>query len=52
MGDIVTVFLKDSEKKGFCDYCESDNCIHVKFMWELSDVVKILKKRGFNSPYN
>lgn len=52
MGDIVTIFLKDESKKGFCDYCESENCVHVKYMWELEDVVKILKKRGFKSPYD
>lgn len=52
MGDIVTIFLRDELKKGFCDYCESDNCVHVKYMWELEDVVKILKKRGFKSPYD
>lgn len=52
MGDIVTIFLRDEFKKGFCDYCESENCVHVKYMWELPDVVKILKKRGFHSPYN
>ncbi len=51
MGDIVTIFLKDELKKGFCDYCEKENCVHVKYMWELEDVVKILKKRGFQSPY-
>ncbi len=52
IGDIVTIFLKDELKKGFCDYCESENCVHVKYMWELEDVVKILKKRGFKSPYD
>ncbi len=52
LGDIVTIFLKEELKKGFCDYCESENCVHVKYMWELEDVVKILKKRGFQSPYN
>ena len=52
LGDIVTIFLRDDEKKGFCDYCESNICIHVKYMWELPDVVKILKKRNFISPYN
>ncbi len=52
MGDIVTIFLKEELKKGFCDYCESENCVHVKYMWELEDVVEILKKRGFQSPYN
>jgi len=52
MGDIVTIFLRDELKKGFCDYCESDNCVHVKYMWELEDVVKILKKRGFKFPYD
>lgn len=51
-GDIVTVFLRDDEKKGFCDYCESHKCIHVKYMWELPDVVKILNEREFISPYN
>ncbi len=51
MGDIVTIFLKEELKKGFCDYCESESCVHVKYMWELEDVVKILKKRGFQSPY-
>jgi len=51
-GDIVTVFLRDNEKNGFCDHCESHKCIHVKYMWELPDIVKILKKRGFISPYN
>lgn len=52
MGDIVTIFLRDELKRGFCDYCESENCVHVKYMWELEDVVKILKKRGFKSPYD
>lgn len=52
MGDIVTIFLRNEFKKGFCDYCESENCVHVKYMWELEDVVKILKKRGFHSPYS
>ena len=52
LGDIVTIFLKEELKKGFCDYCESENCVHVKYMWELEDVVEILKKRGFQSPYN
>ncbi|MCJ8306517.1 MAG: hypothetical protein HRU07_05645 [Nitrosopumilus sp.] len=52
MGDIVTIFLRDEFKKGFCDYCESESCVHVKYMWELKDVVKILKKRGFHSPYD
>ena len=52
MGDIVTIFLRDELKKGFCDYCESENCVQVKYMWELEDVVKILKKRGFKSPYD
>lgn len=52
MGDIVTIFLRDESKKGFCDYCESNNCVHVKYMWELESVVKILKKRGFHSPYS
>ncbi len=51
MGDIVTIFLKEELKIGFCDYCESEKCVHVKYMWELEDVVKILKKRNFNSPY-
>jgi len=52
MGDIVTIFLRDEFKKGFCDYCESESCVHVKYMWELKDVVKILKKKGFRSPYD
>ena len=51
IGDIVTIFLRDESKDGFCDYCEKNNCVHVKYMWELEDVVKILKSRGFNSPY-
>jgi|APSaa5957512535_1039671.scaffolds.fasta_scaffold05746_11 hypothetical protein len=51
LGDIVTIFLKSDTKKGFCDYCESEDCIHVKYMWELPDVVDILKKRDFSSPY-
>jgi len=51
LGDIVTIFLRDEKKDSFCDYCEQNDCIHVKYMWELPDVVKTLKKRGFASPY-
>ena len=51
LGDIVTIFLRNDKKDGFCDYCEQNNCVHVKYMWELPDVVKILKDRGFLSPY-
>lgn len=51
MGDIVTIFLRDSTKDGFCDYCEENNCVHIKFMWELGDIVNTLTMRGFKSPY-
>lgn len=50
-GDIVTIFLRDDLKKVFCDHCKKDDCIHIKYMWELDDAVKILKDRGFISPY-
>lgn len=52
MGDIVTIYLKEDQKEGFCDYCEKADCVHVKYMWEIKDVVDILKERGFKSPYD
>ena len=51
MGDIVTIFLRGKEKDGFCDYCERNDCIHVKYMWDLPDVKEILTRKGFKSPY-
>ena len=51
MGDIVEVFLKDDVKKAFCGYCEKEDCVHVKYMWDLPQVTKILRNRGFHSPY-
>lgn len=47
-GDIVTIFFKD--KSGWCDHCQSTNCIHVKYAWSLDDVSKILKKHGLKPP--
>ena len=35
-GDIVTVQLKG--KMAFCDYCKSNDCVHVKYCWEIPQV--------------
>lgn len=48
MGDIVTVKFKG--KSAFCDYCESNNCIHVKYCWEIPQVAEVLKKNGLKLP--
>lgn len=47
-GDIVTVQFKG--KVAFCDYCESKDCIHVKYCWEIPQVVEVLKKHGLRLP--
>ena len=47
-GDIVTVQFKG--KVAFCDYCESNNCIHVKYCWEIPQVAEVLKKHGLRFP--
>lgn len=47
-GDIVTVYFRD--KSGWCDYCEKIDCIHVKYAWNVPDIIKILKRHGLKYP--
>ena len=47
-GDIVTVHFKG--KVAYCDYCESKDCIHVKYCWEIPQVAEVLKKHGLRFP--
>lgn len=35
------------EGKVWCEYCESEDCRHVKFALNLPEVQKILKKKGW-----
>ena len=46
-GDIVTVQFKG--KTAFCDYCESSDCIHVKYCWEIPQVAEVLRKHGLRN---
>lgn len=48
-GDIVTVSFRGG-KSGFCELDRSDNCIHVKYAWEIPEVAKVLKKQGLKPP--
>lgn len=43
-GDIVTVFIK--QKGVYCDYCNTHFCVHTKYIWEIPEVIKMLKKYG------
>ena len=47
-GDIVTVQLKG--KVAFCEYCKSNDCVHVKYCWEIPQVAEVLKKHGLRLP--
>ncbi|MGI0063090.1 MAG: hypothetical protein ACREBA_11630 [Nitrosotalea sp.] len=47
-GDIVTVQFKG--KVAYCNYCESKDCIHVKYCWEIPEVAEVLKKHGLKIP--
>lgn len=47
-GDIVTIQFKN--KTAYCDYCNSGSCVHVKYVWELPEVAKLLKKHNLRPP--
>jgi len=48
-GDIVTISFRGGHS-GFCEYDRTDNCIHVKYIWQIEDIAKILKKHGLKPP--
>lgn len=48
-GDIVTISFRGT-KHGFCEYDQSESCVHVKVAWEIPEVNKVLKKAGLKPP--
>ena len=49
LGRIVSVYFKKGGSS-WCDYCDANDCIHIQYAWELSDVRKILEKEGLKPP--
>ena len=49
VGRIVSVYFR-KDSKTWCDYCESESCVHVQFSWEIPKVRDILLKHGFRPP--
>ena len=48
-GRILSVYFSHGSNP-VCDYCESDECVHVQYAWEIDGVREILKKHGFKPP--
>ncbi len=48
-GDIVE--LRKHNHSLSCDYCESLDCVHIKFVWSDLKLSPELKKAGIKSPF-
>lgn len=36
---------------GFCELCESTKCNHIEWIWNQTDLSKLLKDHGLKSPF-
>lgn len=51
-GRIVRVYVRQRDwyAVGFCDYCQTFDCIHVDFMYEVPKAVEGFKRKGLKEP--
>ena len=48
LGTTASIYLR--KEKPWCDSCDKHACIHIQYMWEISDVREALMDRGFRPP--
>ena len=48
-GDIIEIFHKNNLLR--CSYCEKIDCVHVKFLWTDTSLVKEFKRLGIKEPF-
>jgi len=49
-GRLISIYFNGDHKSAWCDYCEKTDCVHIDYVWELSEVAEVLRVRGLKSP--